>query len=48
MVLLGIVNASGAFDTAVMFLASRSFSFLRKDGLNFNLRISSNPSQDIL
>lgn len=48
MVLLGVVNASGAFDTAVMFLAFRSFSFLWKDGLNFNLRISSNPSQDIL
>lgn len=48
MVLLGIVNASGAFDTAVMFLAFRAFSFLWKDGLDFNLRIPSNPSQDIL
>lgn len=43
-VLLGIVNASGALYTA-MFLA---LSFLWKDGLNFNLRIFRNPSQDIL
>lgn len=47
MVLLGIVNASGALDTAVMFLAFGSL-FLWEDGLNFNLRIFGNPSQDIL
>lgn len=48
MVLLGIVNASGALDTTVMFLAFEALSFLQKDGLNFNLRIFGNPSQDKL
>lgn len=47
MALLGIVNASGAFDTALCSWHPGLSLFLWKDGLNFNLRISSNPSQDV-